>query len=224
MKPWEHLDSAAAPDGARLTLWRRDAEYVIRLDNQELMSTRSHSEVELGRLGVAHLGGSPRAQVLIGGLGMGFTLRGVLDALGPQAQVVVAEISADVERWNRTTLSDLAGNPLSDPRARVEIADVRHVIASERKWDAILLDVDNGPTAVCSRSNQALYDQAGLWRIRAVLKDKGVLAVWSASDDPNFVALMNRCGFKAKTVRIAAHRGKGRRHFLFLGQATSMHR
>ena len=130
MKPWELLESAPTPDGGQLTLSRRDSDYLIRIDGQELMSSRTHSsEKELGRYGCQHVSGKD-ALILIGGLGMGFTLRGALDNLGPGARVVVAEMSRQVERWNRTTLASLSANALADPRTSVEIANVYDVIAS----------------------------------------------------------------------------------------------
>jgi spermidine synthase len=220
MKPWELLDSAPTPDGGELTLSRRGNDYLIRINGQELMSNRSHSsESELGRLGSQHLRGQKGGSVLIGGLGMGFTLRSALDQLGPKANVVVAEMSPQVEQWNRTLLADLAGRPLDDSRASVEINNVIKVIASGRRWDAILLDVDNGPEALCTPSNQGLYDEAGLWRIRGSLNPRGVLVVWSSAPDRGFIKRMSQCGFSAESIRVASHEGKGTRHSLFFGRA-----
>ena len=195
---------------------RRDADYMIRINGQELMSNRSHSsESELGRLGCQHLQGRETGSVLIGGLGMGFTLRAALDQAGPGVKIVVAEISPQVERWNRTHLAHLAGNPLEDPRACVEIGDVMVAISSGRLWDAVLLDVDNGPEALCLPSNHGIYDVAGL---RRILKPAGVLGVWSSAPDQGFSHRLKMCGFEVESIRTASHKGKGSRHNLFFGK------
>jgi spermidine synthase len=219
MKAWDLLEAAPTPDGGELTLSQRGTEYMIRINGQELMSNRTHSsESELGRLGCQHIRTKKGARVLIGGLGLGFTLRAALDELSSSAEVVVAEMSPQVEKWNRTTLAHLAGNPLEDKRASVEICNVIRAISSKKPWDAILLDVDNGPSALCTPSNEGLYDMTGLWRMHTNLNPGGVAIVWSSGPDEGFVKLMNQCGFEGSAVRVASHQGKGVRHCLFVGK------
>jgi spermidine synthase len=250
MKVWELLDSGPTLDGGQLTLHQRGAsDYLIRIDGQELMSSRTHgSETELGRLGCQKVRGQT-ALVLIGGLGMGFTVRGALDQLGPKAKIVVAEMSPQVEAWNRGILAPLTNDALSDPRVSVEIGNVYDIIctrgsapgptnrneaplpsnsssASEtsskqekRIWDVILLDVDNGPSALCTPGNRNLYDRSALWRMRNTMSAKGVLIVWSSGPDAEFVKLMNQCGFKAEAVRVSSMNHKGPKHTLFVGFA-----
>lgn len=220
MKVWELLDSGPTLDGGQLTLHQRGtSDYLIRIDGQELMSSRTHgSETELGRLGCQKVRGQT-ALVLIGGLGMGFTVRGALDQLGPKAKIVVAEMSPQVEAWNRGILSPLTNNALADPRVSVEIGNVYDIICTKRIWDVILLDVDNGPSALCTPGNRNLYDRSALWRMRNTMSPKGVLIVWSSGPDAEFVKLMNQCGFKAEAVRVSSMNHKGPKHTLFVGFA-----
>jgi len=173
-------------------LRRRGAEFEIRCDGWDLMSTRAHhSEQALGRLGCAGLAGAPR--VLIGGLGMGYTLRAALDALPATGRVTVAELFAAVVDWNRGSLAALAAQPLDDARVRVRCADVAALLEAAA-FDAILLDVDNGPEAAMLAGNAALYTADGLCRLRTALAPGGRLAVWSADPSPGFEARMTRCG------------------------------
>ncbi len=219
MIPWETLSKARAPDGAELVLCRRGDEVAIRIGGRDLMSSRMHgSEEELARRACAGLAGGTR--VLIGGLGLGYTLRAALDALPADAQVIVAELVAAVVDWNRGPLAALAGRPLADPRVTVEVADVGAVIRRPgKRWDAILLDVDNGPAALTRRANQALYGATGVAVAKAALRPGGLLAVWSASADDGFSARLRRAGFEV-AVESAAARGKlgGARHTLFLAR------
>ena len=213
MIPWKKLDSAplpplpgkqAPPPGmsgrtmpsAELVLWEHDGALVIRVGHTELMSSRQHfSEDELGRLACAHLTRGHVARVLVGGLGMGFTLRAVLDAVGPKATVEVAELVPGVVAWNRGVLGPLAGHPLTDKRVRLYEQDVAARLRPGADYDAILLDVDNGPVALTTADNRQLYDRRGLDVIRDALKPGGVLAVWSASDDPRFTKRVRSAGF-----------------------------
>lgn len=228
MIPWENLDRAPAPGGAELTLHRRGAEYVIRVGRADLMSSRQHgSEDALATLGCAGLRSQKGARVLIGGLGMGFTVRAALDALGPSAHIDVAELVPAVVRWNRGVLAELAAHPLADPRVHVIEDDVVRVIAARKQhYDAILLDVDNGPDALTAPSNARLYGPAGLSRAHAALRGRGVLGVWSAEDDARFTARLGRAGFSVRVERVLARhaigdlapRKQGKRHVIWMAQ------
>jgi spermidine synthase len=220
MKPWELLDRARTPEGNELTLSCRDREYAIRVDGKDLMSSRLHgSEEALARLGCARAQALPAPWVLVGGLGMGFTLRAALDALPRSAVVVVAELLAAVVSWNRGVLGPLAGHPLADPRVRVRVGDVLDVLRdSPGCFDAVLLDVDNGPDPLVQRGNATLYEDAGLTTVRAALRSRGVLAVWSACDDRGFEGRLRRCGFAAGSEHVRARGRKGSRHTIFIGQ------
>jgi spermidine synthase len=215
VKVFETLDRFSTPDGQELTFHRRDGDYFVYLDGDELMSSRAPgSERELARLACADLTGRPR--VLIGGLGLGFTLRAALDVLPGRAQVVVAEVFAPVIEWNRTYLPDLQGKALTDRRTRIVEADVWDLIRRDAPWDAILLDVDNGPVAWCLESNQRLYDKVGLLQIQAALAPKGTVAFWSANPDPRFVKLLRKCGFNAASHTVRARGERGARHTVFV--------
>ncbi len=214
MIPWRLLDRDELPGGGVLTLHARDAERVIRLDGKDLMGSRMHgSEDALAERGLR--AAPPDAQVLVGGLGLGFTLRAALDAVGPEARVVVAELSPKVLAWNQGELAHFAGRPLDDARASVVIDDVKQVI-DRGGWDAILLDVDNGPAAMAA-ANAGLYGRRSLERIRAALVPGGVLGVWSAGEAPWFTGALGRAGFAAEVVRVPA-RGKrgGPGHVLWI--------
>ncbi len=174
-EPWQVLDTATAPSGERLVLRRRGAEFSIRCDGWDLMGSRAqHSEQELARQGCADLSGGKRGQarVLIGGLGMGYTLRAALDVLPAAARVTVAEIFPAVVAWNRGPLAPLAGRPLDDPRVAVASRDVAALLAPGA-WEAILLDVDNGPDAAMLAPNAALYGAPGLARLAGALATGG---------------------------------------------------
>jgi spermidine synthase len=209
MKPWKTLATSHAPGGALLTLQQRDVEYAIRVDGQTLMSSRATGS-ERAMAEAACASRTPR-RILIGGLGMGFTLRAVLDLVPAEAHVTVAELSPAVIEWNQGVLAPLAGSPLEDPRVQVIPKDVRKVYKSG-PFDAILLDVDNGPTAMTADSNDSLYDDHGLALARAALHPKGVFIVWSAGPDQRFVKRLENSGFTATTQTI-------RRHTLFIARA-----
>jgi spermidine synthase len=218
MKPFETLDTFVTPAGLKLTLHRRDNDHFIYLDGYELMSTRVHdSETALGTLACEKLRGKRQARVLIGGLGMGFTLKAALEVLGPDAEVVQAEVFPVVVEWHRLHLQELAV-PLDDARVRIHIGDVSDLIRSRSgpTYDAILLDTDNGPDAMCVGTNATLYDSLGIELARSALRPGGTLAVWSAHDDPAFAKRLRRCGFDVRTEAVRGHAGKGPRHFLFL--------
>lgn len=221
MIPWETIGEGRAPGGGRLVLTRRGHEWVIRVDGQELMSSRAHgSEDALARLAVA---AGADARVLIGGLGMGFTARATLDVVGPNAKVVVAEIVPAVIAWNRGELGTVAARPLDDPRLEVREADVAQVIQqTTARWDAILLDVDNGPQALTRKGNQGLYGETGLTATKSTLKPGGVLAVWSASRDDAFAKRMKKVGFDVTVEDVPARGGHGVKHTIFLGRTQAL--
>ena len=222
MKPVAILDCVVTPDGRELVLSRRGDAFHIHIDRYELMASRGHgSEEDLARLALAALPARPAPRVLVGGLGMGYTLRACLDALGPQAAVVVAEVFPAVIAWNEGVLGPLAGHPLADPRVRVVQADVADAVArAEAPFDAILLDVDNGPEAITLESNRRLYSPAGLRALRAALAPRGVLAVWSADDDPRFAFRLERTGFEVATRFARSRPGRGARHVVFVARRT----
>lgn len=222
MKPWQLLGEAAAPDGTTLTLTRHDREFVIMANGKSLMSSRMHgSEQALAALAL----GGTRAEaptVLVGGLGMGFTLRAALDTLPPAATLVIAELMPAVVEWNRGVLGPLAGNPLRDPRVQVEVGDVGDLLAASRnRFDAVLLDVDNGPDAFTASTNARLYGDDGLARTRDALKPSGVLAVWSAWEDRRFEQRLRHAGFTVHVERVRARLKRGGpRHTLFIARRT----
>ncbi len=192
----------------------------MRVDGQELMNSASHrSEEKLAVYGCASLAGKPGVRVLLGGLGMGFTARAALDVLAGDAEVVVVESVAAVVRWNRDVLGHLAGQPLADPRLSVVQADVVDAIAeAERRYDAILLDVDNGPSAFTTFKNRRLYSTEGLRRARKALRRDAVLAVWSTFQDARFTARLRVAGFDPTAKRVLAGDGSRRRHVLWLAR------
>lgn len=223
MKPIELLGQALSRDGTVLKLVRRGDEYIILANGKSLMSSRMHgSEEALATFACRRALTMERPSVLIGGLGMGFTLRATLDLLPPGAMVVVAEIVPAVVEWNRGPLAPLATQPLEDKRVRVEIDDVAVTLASHRRqFDAVLLDVDNGPAAFSGSNNDALYDDRGIAAAYAALKMDGVLAVWSAREDKKFEQRLRHGRF---TVEVEHVRGRlkkgGPRHTIFLAHKS----
>jgi spermidine synthase len=214
---WELLDTAPVPDGGQLCLMRRGTEYSIMADGGiELMNSRlSGSEEALATLTAERLRDRPAPRVLIGGLGMGFTLRAALAAYGPKAELVVAEIVPAVIDWARGPLSGVFQRCLDDSRTTVRLGDVAALIA-EGGWDAILLDVDNGPGGLTRAENDGLYSPAGLARAKAALTPGGVLAVWSSVQDHGFTRRLKQAGFAAGEVGVRAHRGRGARHVIWI--------
>lgn len=209
MKRVERLGEAIAPDGSLLVLYRHDRDYVIRVNGQELMSTRRHaSEDMLATLACAPLREHAEARVLIGGLGLGFTLRAALSSLASDARVVVAEIVDEVIRWNRNPDYALAGDALRDPRVELRHDDVANVLrASAGGFDAIMLDVDNGAAALTTQANATLYHARGIQLAAAALRPGGRLAYWSAADEPVFATALRRAGLSVEVVRARAHPG-----------------
>lgn len=219
MKPWKLLDSARVPgSSAELRLYQREQELSIRVDNAELMNSRaSASENALAELGCARICERRAARVLIGGLGMGFSLRTALSALAEDAHVVVSELVPAVVRWNREYLGELANHPLRDPRVEVQELDVAVLIQrAQGAFDAILLDVDNGPRGLTRASNDRLYARPGLAAARAALKPGGVLGIWSAAEDDAFVQRLRDTGFRVEQVALRGRRGKGARYVIWL--------
>ena len=223
MKPWQTLDRARLTDGSEMTLARRGDEHSIRIDGDVLMTSNSHgSEEQLAARGCAGLHALPGARVLVGGLGMGFTARAALSALRPDAVVDVVELVGAVVRWNRELIGHLADAPLLDPRVRVIQGDVADAIAAAReRYDAVLLDVDNGPEAFTCRENKHLYSLEGLRRARAALRPNGVLAVWSTFGSREFTARLREVGLETRLVRVYAHGDSKRLHSLWLGRRSA---
>jgi spermidine synthase len=219
MNEWVHLGTGDVPGGGKsLTLMQRGSEFSIVVGTIELMnSTRGDSEEALASLTCARLSGRPAPRVLIGGLGMGFTLRAALQGLGPDARIVVAELVPAVAAWARGPLAPVFGDCLNDPRVELRELDVNRLIQSEPAgWDAVLLDVDNGPEGLMRRSNNRLYDEWGLKRVQWALKPGGTLAVWSGSPDRKFKARLQRLGFAVEEVRLPASGSSGPRHVIWL--------
>ncbi|MCX8277037.1 MAG: hypothetical protein OTJ43_02045 [Dehalococcoidia bacterium] len=221
MKPWITVGEALSPDGTRLELVEHDGEYIIRADDLPLMSTRMHfSEIELARLVCNKL--RPGAKVMIGGLGLGYTLRAALDLIPKDGKAVQVELVPEVIEWNKGPLAQFAEHPLDDKRTELVQNDVSKVIKNARnEYDSIMLDIDNGPSPLVSERNAWLYTDHGLGAIRSALKNGGRVAIWSADDEPRFVSRMKRNGFRAQKHEIQAHKGKGGiRHLIFTGRKT----
>jgi spermidine synthase len=218
MIPWSHLDTAQVPGGGELRLLRRGAEFSIKLDNNELMNSRlSATEQALATMGCATIRSRPRPKILIGGLGMGFTLRAALIVLGNDAEVTVAELVRAVIGWARGPMASLFGDSLIDSRLRIVETDVGDLIRAARaQYDAILLDVDNGPEGMTRKGNDRLYDAAGLAAAHKALRASGVLAVWSSKPDPKFTARLRKSGFDVveNPVRAKGPQG-GAQHFIW---------
>jgi spermidine synthase len=218
--PWEVLGEADAPDGTRLSLTRRGHEYVILANGKSLMSNRMHgSEEALATFGLKSLP-SREPRVLVGGLGMGYTLRATLDQLPAGAAVDVAELLPAVVEWNRGALGPLAGHPLADKRVRVIPGDVAATVrANPQAYDAVLLDVDNGPAAFTTGFNGSLYANAGVASLRDALKPGGTLAVWSAWDDRKFEQRLRYAGFTVSVEHVRARlKQGGPYHTIFIGR------
>jgi spermidine synthase len=223
VKPFQLLAQAFFQEGVVMKLIRRGDEYLILVDGAILMSSRMHgSEEALATFACQRLRRLPQPSVLIGGLGMGFTLRATLDLLPPEATVVVAELVPAVVEWNRGPLASLAGHPLNDKRVRVETQDVFVTLSScPGQFDAVLLDVDNGPAAFTVSVNAGLYDHLGIAAARAALKPEGVLAVWAAREDQKFAQRLRDGGFNVKVQRSRGHlKKRGPRHTIFLSHKS----
>jgi spermidine synthase len=223
VKPWDVLGRTRTPDGTELTLTRHPSEYLILANGQTLMSSRMHSsEDALAVLGCHRARTLTRPRVLVGGLGMGFTLRAALDILPPTARIVVSELVPAVLEWNHGPLGALAKHPLDDPRVRIEAGDVLATMRSSRcRFDAVLLDVDNGPAALTASSNAGLYDSEGVAAARASLRPGGVLAVWSAGDDRRFEQRLRAGGFSVQGERVRCRLKKRLRHSILVAHNES---
>ncbi|MDH5470368.1 MAG: hypothetical protein OEX75_07240 [Gammaproteobacteria bacterium] len=224
MTPWTLLDSTQVPgNGGELCLYQRNNEFSIKITGRgELMNSRVHdSENALAEYTCARLVNCAQPRFLIGGLGMGFTLAAALRHLGGQAQLVVAELVPAVVTWNRGPLGECAGHPLRDPRVTVKETDVaRLLVAGEQTYDAILLDVDNGPEGLTRKENDWLYSISGLSEAYAALRPRGLLAVWSAGPDNSFLQRLRKTGFDVDEVRVHAHGSKGARHIIWFACRT----
>ncbi|MBZ9774415.1 spermidine synthase [Mesorhizobium sp. CO1-1-8] len=223
MIPWVQLDSAKTPNGGQeLRLKRRGTEFSIMLGTNELMNSRlSGSEEALAKLSCERIAGHRQPTILIGGLGMGFTLRAALAELANDAGIVVAELVPAVVAWARGPMAEVFGGCLDDPRVTVQEIDVGHLIRSRpAAWDAILLDVDNGPEGIVHKSNDALYSLQGLGAARNALKPGGVLAVWSQGPDSSFTRRLKQAGFTVEEVSTRANGKRGARHVIWIAART----
>ncbi|PBB26693.1 MULTISPECIES: spermidine synthase [unclassified Mesorhizobium] len=219
MIPWVHLDSAKTGDGVQeLRLKRRGSEFSIMLGTNELMNSRlSGSEQALAKLSCQRIAGHRQPRILIGGLGMGFTLRAALAELGKDTGIVVAELVPAVVAWARGPMAEVFGGCLDDPRVAIHETDVGQLIRSgSATWDAILLDVDNGPEGIVHKGNDALYSLAGLGAARTALKPGGVLAVWSQGPDSGFTRRLKQAGFAVEEVNTRANGKRGARHVIWI--------
>ena len=212
MIPWKLIERVPAAKGqGELSLHQRGDEYSIRVDGQELMNSRRHgSEEAMADLACAALGDTRQPRVMVGGLGMGFTLAAAARCLPADASIEVVELSEAVIDWNRGPLGPLAGHPLSDPRVQAIVGDVREIIERARgRYAAILLDVDNGPAALTQPANAWMYGRDGLTRITAALQSGGVLSIWSAGPDASFTRGLRATGLDASEHRVPARGAAG---------------
>ena len=223
MIPWILLDTAQVPGGGELRLMRRGKEFSIKLGQNELMNSRlSGSEQALATLAWRRIQPRKKPRMLIGGLGMGFTLRAALAVAGPDARIVVSELVPEVVAWAREPMADLFGDSLTDKRVSIREEDVGKLIKSERAaYDIILLDVDNGPEGLTRDANDALYDLKGLAAARLALRPGGVLAVWSSGPNPRFTQRLRKAGFDVDEVPIRATGSRsGARHMIWMATRT----
>jgi len=223
MIPWTILGTANIPNnGGELRLSQRGDDFSIHLKGVrgELMNSRVHcSELALAELGCAHIQGAEKSKVLVGGLGMGFTLAAALKAISISSQVVVAELVPEVIEWNKGPLGECAGRPLDDDRVLVHQGDVAELFKTKQAtYDAVLLDVDNGPEGFTQADNNNLYSIETLQAIRQTLHPGGVLAIWSAWHDPKFTQQLKKARFKVEAKTVRAHKGKGSRHTIYLAR------
>lgn len=228
MIAWSHLDSAQMPDGGgELRLMQRGAEFSIMLGSIELMNSRlSGSEEALATMACERIHGHQQPHMLIGGLGMGFTLRAALSVLDKDARITVAELVPSVVAWARGPMADVFGTCLDDPRVSIHEGDVGPLIKSEKAtYDAILLDVDNGPEGLTRKANDDIYSIAGLSAARAALRPDGVLAVWSSAPDAGFTQRLKATGFAVDEIKVrASKKGRGARHVIWFATNKSRHK
>ena len=223
MIPLEHLDTAQVPGGAELRLMRRGGDFMITLDRNELMNSRmSGSEEALATMTAERLAGRKGQHWLVGGYGMGFTLRAALAMLGPDARLTVAELVPKIVEWARGPMAELTAGCLDDPRVSLVHSDVALQIAGKHNaWDAILLDVDNGPDGLVRADNDRLYTRQGLGAAKHALRPGGVLAVWSATRDTVFANRLRRAGFAVDEVQVRARsNGKGAKHTIWFARSA----
>ncbi len=209
MKPTVRLATARTPDGGEMELYRHDRDFSIKINGLDLMNSRQHeSELELARLGCAHLTRSKAPGILIGGLGLGYTLRQVLDMLSPHSKVVVSELMSAVVEWNRKFLGKINGRLLEDKRVEIKMGDlVTYISRSNNRFDAILLDIDNGPSAMADSGNRRLYGYEGIQACRYALRERGSLAVWATEPSKEYERLLMSCGFHVRRYRVPAYSG-----------------
>jgi len=218
VKPWQTIEKARAPDGTEMALCRRDDEWVVRYDGKVLMSSRQHGSEE-AMAAMALRRAAHRRAILVGGLGLGYTVRAALDRMPVDGKVVVAELTPALLDWNRRLVGHLAGRPLDDPRTHVHVGDaVRRILEAKGAYDAILLDIDNGPGSMVHDANHRLYGPRGIAACKEALREGGVLAVWSAHHDDRYVERLERAGLAAEAEVVPARgREGGQRHVIFLG-------
>lgn len=221
MIPFRNLAETRAPDGARFSLHEHDGQFFLKLNGRQLMGSNSTvSEILLADLACDFRKSLEAPRILIGGLGLGFSLRRVLDLTGPKASVQVSELLPDVVDWNREFLTKLNGNPLADPRVEVCVGDVFDCIRkATARFDAILLDVDNGPTSFVQAKNSRIYNGNGLGQIRRALRPGGRVAFWSAEREPAFLTQLSRSGFEAREFEAKANEhAKRAAHRIYVGE------
>lgn len=217
----ELLGTAQVPGGERLELFSHGRDFMIVLQRNELMSTRMRgSEEALATMSIARLAGRPAARLLIGGYGMGFTLRAALANLGPKAHVTVAELVPEIVEWARGPMAELTAGCLDDPRVLLRQGDVADaIVESTAAYDAILLDVDNGPDGLVRDENDRIYSRTGLQAAKRALTPSGILAVWSAGSDKAFTGRLQRAGFAVDEVQVSARgNGKGPKHVIWFAR------
>ena len=225
MKPRIKLASALTPDGGEMVLYQHGRDFYIMINGLDLMNSRQHeSELDLARFGCAHLTGRKAPSILIGGLGMGYTLRQALNILDPNAEILVGELLDDVVEWNRKFLGVLNGQPLKDKRVDIEIGDIVELISRSRSsFDAILLDIDNGPNAMTDSGNQRLYGREGIQACHRALRDQGCLSLWSAEPSKKFEQILKGCNFHVRRFRASAYKGsKSRSRFVWVASKNKI--
>ena len=223
MDPWKTIDSTIIPGSdTQLTLLQRGDDFAIRIAGErgDLMNSRMHhSEEALAGLACSRLSAVENARILVGGLGMGFTLAAVLRTVPASAEVILAELVPAVVEWNRGLLGQCAGRPIEDSRTRVQLGDITELLKHQpQKYDAILLDVDNGPEAMTASDNEWLYSTRGLKTIYEKLRPEGIVAIWSARADQLFKMRLKKTGFNVQLRTVRARPGKGSRHTIFVAQ------
>jgi spermidine synthase len=212
------IDTARIEGGSEFVLARHDEEWIVRVDGRVLMSSRMHDSEEALAEHALERSDDPEA-VLVGGLGLGFTLRAVLDRVADDAKVTVAELVPELVGWNRTHLAELHDHSLDDPRCEVVVGDVfDHIKRSPKTYDVILLDVDNGPVALSSAKNQRLYSEYGVRACHQALRSGGILAVWSSGPNARFERRLASAGFDVEVLRVAARKGSRARHVIFMAE------